>query len=174
MPFFNAPIGAQANFTYMTLSSRREELKVTDTQWQQISSLWERSGQERQKRSIEMNSAREALQKLTSANTLDMARIEPAVRGLEKLRGDEMMADIRLNDAMKKVLTPEQREQMANLPPRFGPPGAMRPMPNFRPAGPNGPPGPMGPPGGPGGPGPMGPNGPMGPGSPMPPPPPGQ
>ncbi len=123
-----SPIGSQANMTFMTLQANREDLNITDEQNRRITELWQKSREELRTRGLETRRIQEELQTLTEADTLNMPRIEAQVRAIEKIRSEDTLADIRLNDALKKVLTADQRAKLKTMPGLtmggFGRPGA--------------------------------------------------
>jgi Spy/CpxP family protein refolding chaperone len=164
---FNAPIGLQARFTYMGITSHKDELGLTDAQVKSVEDLFQKSQTDSMAREQKSMALRQAVQDLADADPVDMTKVEAAVNAYQKAQGEQMLSDIRLNVALNSVLTAEQREKLKDLPPSFGMggPGMRPPMP---PRGQGGMPGGMpGMPGMPGGPPP-----PSGqPGAPPPPPP---
>lgn len=150
---FRAPVGMQARFTYMSINGNKDALKITDAQEKQIEDLWQKSSSESVARHTKMSGLRGDLENLAQQDPVDMAKIEPAVRAVQNAEADDILADIRLNQAILNVLTKEQRDQLKALPPSFGMPG----MPGLRPPMPRPMPMPPPPPGGPGGPAPGGP-----------------
>lgn len=138
---FWAPVGNQAQFTYITVSTNREALKVTPQQVAQMDTLREKASADREQRRVAMDQARNDLQELATADTVDLPQVESRVRALEKLRADDTIADVRLNDALRRVLTAEQRTQLKGLAPRYqnmmpGAPGLPPGFPGARPPAP--------------------------------------
>lgn len=145
---FRAPVGMQARFTYMSINGHKDDLKLTEAQQKQVEDLWQKSQTEAMARNQKMMELRQTMDTLTEADTVDMAKVEPAVRAVQNAEADNIIADIRLNQALLNILTKTQRDQLKTLPPSFGMPGmGMRPpMPRPMPM-----PGAPGAPGAPGG-----------------------
>ena len=64
--------------------------------------------------------AEQELWTLTAADSPDAAKIESAIRAIEKLRGDQRMAFIRAVGEASKILTPDQRAALLGTKPPAG------------------------------------------------------
>jgi Spy/CpxP family protein refolding chaperone len=141
---FTAPVGLQSRFTYLGATSHKDDLKLTDDQVKQIGDLYQKGQTDAMARSRKMMGLRDAMNAAAQADPLDMAKVESAVRAVQNAQGDDIIADVRLNDAMLKVLNADQRAKLKDMPPSFGfgggfavggsgAPGMRPPMPPMHP-----------------------------------------
>lgn len=127
-PFrYMAPMGMQARYTYEVIRTNRDELKVTDAQMKAIDAARAADDKAVQDRSMQKMTIRNELQDLADADNPDMAKIEAKVRELQKIQGDEMLADFKLTAAYRKALTADQRTRVKTLAPKFEPMIPTRP-----------------------------------------------
>jgi hypothetical protein len=140
-----APVGMQARYVYMVITTNKDDLKLTADQLKQIEAAKQADDRVTQDRGTLKMTAREDLQKLGDAENPDIAKLDAKIRELKKMEGDDMLADYKLAAEYKKILTADQREKIKTLGPRFdqmmpmpirpgvpGAPGAaVRPMPGM-------------------------------------------
>jgi hypothetical protein len=143
MGYYEAPVGRTADFLYATITSHKADLNITDEQMKAIDALHEPSTAQRQTRFMTRENARRELQELANADPVDMKAIEAKAAIISQTTTEEMVADIRLREAIRKTLTADQKAKLKDMRPEFpGIPNMARPpmMDPIRPALPGAPP----------------------------------
>lgn len=92
------------------LEKMKEHLKLTDEQSAKIKGIYEKYGAQRGKLKTEMQAAKQASQKLMSAEKLDRTQIRASLENSAKIRINLRMLSIDQRLEMEQILTPAQKK----------------------------------------------------------------
>lgn len=102
------------------------QVGLSDAQHEQIRLLMEQQRQTVSDPGEKVRQAEQALHAAVLAETPDPQAIEAAKAGLNSARAAELEARVQLMEKIAAILTPAQRQQLAQMPPPPGPRGRGR------------------------------------------------